>query len=697
MPLNLLLAGLIAVPAVAALIVLILGLARRATRAVIYTVAGAGTLLSAVGLLILAPYAGTPTPLLTSLAGSGGWLGLTVRVDAAAEYAGLGLTILVVPLLVWLVWHVTRASDEGEHDSQTSLAREWGAVASVMALESAALLAVFSDNLIWVGAGWALAALFVWWTGEAGTEMADIDRAGLLFLLAGPLLWLAVMAFVASPTGSPLLFNLTGSGKFTMVDVAVLAIVLALAGGAYPFGMWIRRRAVMASPAGIGALALVAVPLAILMMARTYGVASSSRGAWPQFGNGTPPLTIGILLALFGMLTVGSAGMLALGRRDARALIALLAMAQSGWGMIVTGTGDPNALPGGILLLATTVLGLGAMIASAALGSTLGDTVERDGAGPRAFGEPLRLPVLLAWCAGAATLVGMPLFGGFVPREIATGAALQSGTLLGPLAGVAWAGDALLLLALIRATAPAFSGIHAFTKDDLVETEDDDLSSEPETEDVGDEEAGAVGVEPATLASARDVREIPAVVFGTLALLVGIAPQALLSGGAVAAATAIIGQQQVNAIYDIRAIGYGNGMVAWLPALAWLAAAIFAIMVMVLVPARDRMTRPVTFTAGETLAEEAPAEMAGMAEPADAWRDLASTMRSAIVLPGSRQLVEPVESGDAGPEDEEEPEELEEPEEPESAEAAGERAKTEGVRVTSDSGNDPGDKAGGEA
>lgn len=661
MPLNLLLAVLTFVPALGALLVIGLGLGR-VTRLAGLAVAGIATVLSAICLLVLAPYAGTPTPLLVSLAGTSGWLSLTYRVDAAAEYAGLGLTILVVPFLLWLIWQqwalagaiTDEASDEASMEEAAPEGGAlpmpashvaWSALAGVLVMESAILLALLSDNIIWAGIGWAVAAACAWWAGEAGTPAEDIDRAGLIFMLAGPVLWLAVVAFIASPGGSPLLYNLAGGTRFTPIDVVVLAVVLALASGAYPFSTWMRRRAVMASPAGLGALLLAVLPLAMLMIARTYGAATNAQAAWPVLGNGTPPLTVGVAFVVLGTLTVGTAGLVALGRRDVRALIILLAIAQAGWSMLGAGTGDPNALPGNLLLLATEVFGVAAMVAAATLGGTLGDAVEQEGAGPRPFGNEPRMVPLLAWSIGALSLVGAPLFGGFAPRQIITAAAFHTGTLVAPLAGLAWAGDALLLLALMRATAPAFAGVFGRSEDELeIEDEivpdvedEDELASEAEEPELAEEERPASG---------RDAREIPAVVFGLLALLSGVLPQALLGGGVIAAATAVTGIQQINAAYNLRALGYGMSTGVWLPTLAWLAIIVLGALLLIVLPARERVQRPVSFATPALPGGEMPAELAGMAEPGDAWRDLAATRESVFVQPGARQFIEPVEPTD---------------------------------------------------
>ncbi len=148
--------------------------------------------------------------------------------------------------------------------------------------------------------------------------------------------------------------------------------------------------------------------------------------------------------------------MLALAFRDGRTLIALLASAQVGWGMLALGIGRPLSAVALVVLLATTVLGLGAMVAALFAGGMLTRGEEPEGAGPRAFGAPLQPLNLMAWMLGAVALVGAPLFGGFIARQLTTASALSAAELTLPLTGLAWVGDALLAVALVRATVPAW-------------------------------------------------------------------------------------------------------------------------------------------------------------------------------------------------------------------------------------------------
>ncbi|HEV2239173.1 MAG TPA: hypothetical protein VGR57_21135, partial [Ktedonobacterales bacterium] len=84
----------------------ILGLAGRGGRTAVMALAVIGALVPAVALLFVIPAmaAGDPVAIqpfgLASKLGS--WLVPSFRIDALALYCGLGLALLVVPLLLWL-------------------------------------------------------------------------------------------------------------------------------------------------------------------------------------------------------------------------------------------------------------------------------------------------------------------------------------------------------------------------------------------------------------------------------------------------------------------------------------------------------------------------------------------------------------------------------------------------------------------
>lgn len=684
MPLTLLLGVLTLTPAACALVIAALGLAKRALPPVVLALAAIGVLVPAICLLVLVPYLASSEPLRLSLfggvTGPTAWFSPIYRADAFSLYAGLGLAFLIAPVLLWLAWQgpsvAGRQATTGNGGTTTWFSGRsalagitWGSVALALGVETAALTLLFADNILWLGLSWVVLAALAWGLGEVGAG-DTMDRAGLAFALAGPVLWTGAMLVGAVPAHAPTLYDLMGRGSYTVVEVIVLALTLALAGGAYPFAVWVRRRGILAAPAGVAAVTLALVPIALYVGSRTYSAAQDAGSSWPTIGKATPPITAGIAFALLGAITVGSAGLLALERRGIRSTLALLAVAQFGWGFLALGTGNPGSMLGLTVLLATTILGLGAMICAAFAGGTLGDEDEREGAGPRPFGAPASTPNLIAWCAGAVMLIGVPLFGGFVSRQMISAAALTVGNLTVPLIGLAWAGDGLLAIALLRLTAPAFTAVRSRPKVELeaeyqamalalngtdapndagfaadevnragAPSSDDDFTAEETVdEDEEDEEDAAA---PGAVAPPNDLRELPGLIFAALALVVGIVPQLLLNFGGTLAAGELAQAGAVDSASHTVTLGYTTGPGQWLASLAWLVLVVLVVALLLLRPGASRGVKPVLL-AGQSeadIADSAAPELAGMAEPLDAWSDITPAFTSPFTLPAGEWLL----------------------------------------------------------
>ncbi|HLJ81635.1 MAG TPA: hypothetical protein VKT52_09125 [Ktedonobacterales bacterium] len=397
--------------------------------------------------------------------------------------------------------------------------------------------------------------------------------------------------------------------------------------------------------------------------------------------------------------------------------------------MLALSTGDPTGLAGVALLLAGSVFGLGAMLAALFAGASLTDDEEPDSAGPRAFGTRFSPASLFAWCVGAVSLIGVPLFGGFAARQLTSAAALHLGNLTVPLVGVAWAGDALLALALLRATAPAFTQLTAdIGEEDEVESESgeeetlaevaevaagkkldtrDDLNAEAnediedtaeedvdagdlEDEDAEDEnDEDAEDDEEAELkpgirerrAPLGDIRALPALVFGLLAVALGIAPQVLLGffGGTLAVGI-LAPVHAVDRALRSTQVGYAAGFGQWLPGIAWGALVVLALIFTFTRSDSLRVARMPQLAGDQEPAEmkseslehvEQAPELNGLPEPVETWQDLNAIFVSPFTLPAGAWLL-----GGAGAEVAEEDEaanekaarvalELDEAEEPE--------------------------------
>src|SRR5262249_21307338 len=152
---------------------------------------------------------------------------------------------------------------------------QWGGVTVALAVESAALTLVFADNVLWLGLSWIALAALGWALGEMGSDAQSLDRPGLGLMIAGPLLWILAILLPAITRQTPhTIFPpipaVRGGGGSGPFFVVIIALALALAGGAYPFTIWVRRRAALITPAGLAVIALALLPAVLFVGARTY-------------------------------------------------------------------------------------------------------------------------------------------------------------------------------------------------------------------------------------------------------------------------------------------------------------------------------------------------------------------------------------------------------------------------------------------
>lgn len=617
MSLTLLFALMTLVPAAVAILLGILsrGAMFRLPSLVALGVAALAAIVPIIGLILLTSDLAFATPLRFAFAGnSAAPFAPLFRADGLSFYSAWGIAALIVPLLLWIVW-----MDAGR--AAESSARLLAELALVIGLEACALHLVFSDNLLWLGLVWLLLVALVWFLGEQGAESGNFDYRGLIWMLVGPVTTMIVLLLIAITTSDHTFYHLAGHSAASSWQIILLAVTLTLAGGGYPFVAWVRRRAAFATPSGFAALLLVALPVVVFVAARSWGaLQATTSGLWPQIGAVTPPITGGIALAVLGALTITISGLLALSRRDGRTLVALLATAQVGWGLFALGSSQPGAAIGAIFLLATGVVGLGAMIASLVAGGILTADDEPEGAGPVPFGLASRPLNLVAWCVGAATALGAPFFGGFVARHLITSGTL-SGTKLGiPLLGLAWLGDVLFALALIRATVLAFKA-------------DQDESIEPR-EGADDKRA------PSRFS---ELLELPGAVLALIGLALGVFPQTFLSMGVLFATDQITPEGAANRVVRIVPFGYTAGNSQWLPGIFWLSAVVLVVAI--------ALIRWGTHRAAVTLETSGAGELTGMEsealdEPEVVWVDLAAAFTSQWTQVAGRQLIGGIDEDD---------------------------------------------------
>jgi formate hydrogenlyase subunit 3/multisubunit Na+/H+ antiporter MnhD subunit len=694
--LTLYFALLLLAPVFFALVIAALGFARRAIPWLVVACAALGVALPLAGLIILNIANSSGVPLQITLLGEAGpkvlWA-VAFRLDTIGYYAAYGLLVAVTPLLLWLAWRGTfstlvvieestevaatpedaiveaaeeTAEEEPEEVSgeatpgRLSLATEqWAGIALALGLLSAGFSLVFADNIIWLGVSWIAVAALAWALGELGSEPSGLDWLSFILMVAGPILWTGAIYLAANPSGYTRISDLMGLGTIGVGNALLVIATVAIAAGVWPLNGWVRRRAIVSPPVGVAAVALVALPIALFAGARTYSALQNAVSLLPTIGTVTPPITVGLLWVILGALTLAICGLQALGKRDTRSLIAFLALAQVGWGLIALGVSRPAGILGVVVLLATMVFGLAAMITASVVGGTLAPDVEADGAGPHPFGFDLRPTNVAIWIVGALSLIGAPLLGGFVAQQMISTGAIRAAQIVIPLVGLAWAGDALLVIALLRAVAPAFAAARTIHAADAVgavtETEALAAIDEGDDETVAVEEAEAVAAEESSVRPAPVTwDEAPGIVYALLATLVGAVPSLLLSIGALAAAESLTQSLAVSPALTYGPTGYTLAPGQWLPGLVWIAALILgAIMAIPLLRARLRTGE--AYLGGQSAAETIDAtrfaEVASLAEPGAAWSDLRAAMDSGWTTPGRGRILDELEGASDAEED----------------------------------------------
>lgn len=673
MSLTLLFGLLTLAPLVMALALVGLGLARRATTGIALGLTLVGVIIPIVGLALLTPDVSAGLPLEISLAGnSTTWLALYGRADNLSVFAAIGVAVIVAPILVWLAWQSAPldAAEEAEIASSedaaasdeataptTSGARQplgrwqWTGVALALVVETLALWLCFSENIVLLGVVWIALIVGAWALGELGSETAILDWRGLSLMVVGPIVWLVTTLLIAVPAGARRLLDLTGSARIPNGHVFVLSLALIFAAGGYPALAWLRKRASIATPAGLAAVSLAIMPAALFVGARTFSIGATTSSNWTALSIGKPPVTVGILLTLFGAVSVVMAGLMALGRRDPRTVLAMLTLAQAGWGLIGLGVGAPLSLLGVTLLLATAVIGLGAVISALVAAGAITSDIEPESAGPRILGEPARPVLLFAWLVSVASLIGAPLFAGFAPLHLISAQALTGPRLAIPLVGVAWVGAALLAIALVRATAPAYTAPLVI----VYSTEDEDAEADESAEHRDDGAASEHGESEVVAPQDLRIEEIPALALGILALLIGIAPGIALTI-ARPAAEATMQSGALDGLFAASSSGYVAGVGQWFATAPIIFVAIGALVLTYLRTRMPREIRPLlaatdTSHIDAESDDEALAELNALPEPADAWSDLRPAFHSGWATPGAGWLGLDGDDNDGGDED----------------------------------------------
>ncbi len=517
------------------------------------------------------------------------------RLDGLSAYALIGLTVWVIPILLWVTFPRSKPNF-----------RPMGLVLLASALTSGAIL---NDNIILIALCWLGAAVMAWLITVSediagGAENVYQTRwVDLVTLGAGPILFVLTMVPVMAALKKSSLLDITGvtvngASPFSFLNAALIVVAFLFALGAYPFMLWIRRAALGISSHGLGIIGLLYLPAGLILFAR---VSSVINNPWPSV-----PIGIGFSLntiyIIFGVATVFAASITLMAERDIMAIALLLAENIAGWMIIAIGSGNSQALVGVTLLLAGYIAALGALVAViASLECRLIKEVSIDSL--KGFAKFLPLHFIAAAIA-LLCLAGAPLLIGFASFALINLAIAKWGGFAFLAGGVLWVSQGFIAIAVTRYLASFLAPNNSLSNE-----ETNLLRS---------------GASEAPLFS------LPIIIM----LMVSIAPQLLLApvnlipGLGQLAAASLLNQGVEIPNIAISMFGIQTTGISWEPGLFWIfGLLLFAIAALLSGAVAVKGSTLPAFAGGEPFREE---EMNGFTP----WATVTRIARTPLILPG---------------------------------------------------------------
>ncbi len=517
------------------------------------------------------------------------------RLDGLSAYALVGLTIWVIPILLWAAF-----------PRSGSNFRPMGFVLIAAALTGGALL---NDNIILLSLCWLGVAAIAWLITAAddlAAGAADIFKTrwvDLVTVCAGPILFLLAMIPAMAMLKKSSLLDLTGvtvqgAAPFSFFTAALVFVAFLFALGAYPFMIWLRRAALGVSANALGVIGLMYLPSGLILFARVSAIINNP---WPSVPIGIG-LSLNTLYIIFGAATVIAASITLLAERDIMAIALLLAENIAGWMIIAIGSGNSQALVGVTLLLAGYIAAFGALIAViASLECRLLKDISIDSLKGIAKILPLHF---IAAAIAMLCLAGAPLLIGFASFALINLAIAKWGGFAFLIGGALWMSQGFAAIAVTRYLASFLSPNNSLTNEE-------------------------------TLLLRSATAEAPLFSLPIIALLIlSIAPQLLLAPvnlipglGQLAAASLLTQGVEISNI-SISMFGIQTTGVSWEPGLFWLfGLVIFGVVAFFSGAVSAKGSTLPVFAGGEPFREE---EMNGFTP----WITITHIARTPFILPG---------------------------------------------------------------
>jgi len=406
MPMGLTLLTLTALPFLAAIA---LALSRGGHRAVHSGIAGAA---SAAGLAIIAALA---APVLNGAVPSASWawvpalgLDLTLMVDPLGlMFAGL---ILGIGLLVVIFAHVYLGPDEDTGRFFASLMLFQGAMLGIVIAGNVLLLLVF-----WELTSLASFLLIGFWQHKP--EARQGARMALAITGGGGLALIGGMVLLGNAAGSFDIATILTSGA-TVIESPLYPAILGLIligcftkSAQFPFHFWLPHA--MAAPTPVSAYlhSATMVKAGVFLLARLWPVLS-----------GTPEYTL--IVTTIGLVTMLLGAGVALFRHDLKSILAYSTISQLGMLVMLLGISRKAAALAAVLHIINHAAFKAALFMSA--GIVEHETGTRDIRRLGGLAKAMPITALIATLA-AASMAGLPPFGGFISKEMMLDETLHAG------------------------------------------------------------------------------------------------------------------------------------------------------------------------------------------------------------------------------------------------------------------------------
>jgi len=359
----------------------------------------------------------------------GTWIGLGVgsaafNADLAFQFDALAAVMCLVVTGVGLLIHIYAADYMMDDDRDDKGYQRFFCYMNLFV--AAMLLLVLADNLLlmfvgWEGVGLCSYLLIGFWYGDeanakAGTKAFVVNRVGDLGFLLGLLLlfWTLVEGGVASTsfhgieTALPVIQKATlalpsflGGGQLPMASAIGLCFFVGACGKSAQLPLFVWLPDAMAGPTPVSAL----IHAATMVTAGVYMVARLS------FLYAVAPEASAVIAWTGGLTALLAAGA-ACAQTDIKKVLAYSTISQLGYMFLGAGCGEHTAavfhLVTHAFFKATLFMGAGVVI--------LGLSHEQNMLRMGGLGGRFRLTRLAMW-AGAAALMGVPVFSGFFSKD----------------------------------------------------------------------------------------------------------------------------------------------------------------------------------------------------------------------------------------------------------------------------------------